>query len=768
MWKWMVAIALAFMGFQAPVAYAADRIEIKTKVPFAEVTSQDNLIRVYADITNNGDAVTGELRFTIEEIYGSKRKLPYLKEITMQKGETKHVFFDLPSEDILDNGSRLRLGFYQGDQLLAKVTPSYQVREKQSDQVSVVVLDQHENSMQFLNQVKQESDIDDQNKEFTKESTWNSMLVSNIIPEELPTETHVLSNINMLVIGDISKNGLSSKQMEGIKEWVYAGGNLLVSAATPSEILESFKEWMPALTKQPGVTKDLSPFTEMGKKSVLPVQQIEVYNKSLPLFSTQKVGLGTLFFANYDVNAQPLASWEFNRQLWSKLVSQYELNSQVRFPYLNRNPAFYNLANHIPDVHVPSASLLFLVWIGYVLLIGPILYVLLKRRDRRDWAWGIIPVSALLVSVGALSFGKNLIAPNDKIYTVNQIISIKPDLAILKSDATVLKRSGGDIRLDSKDGLIVPGNLLKYTQKKDRDNLAYTIRQNDQGQFQTTINQIPYMTQKPINGGGLVKDVGEIQADLLFEQEHIKGTITNKSVFDYQELYLTMGERRMELGSLAKGETKQINEEVKPFYKQDFSFEEKAYPTQNERQKALLYNDSLQGMSSVSGLNLVGVSESPYKVFTTSEQGFIQNYLTFVQQPILLKHAQTNHITYPYGTLRVRILSTEGKVVREDNETVTMFKGKVTYGVQIPSNVELTNVLAPLDNLAYQSVKKAVYHATSREWKILDSNSSLQLKTNPQEYVNNEGFVLIRFIYEGDSPVSIPQPVFQLEGKEKR
>nr|WP_238333014.1 hypothetical protein [Brevibacillus laterosporus] len=233
MWKWMVAIALAFMGFQAPVAYAADRIEIKTKVPFAEVTSQDNLIRVYADITNNGDAVTGELRFTIEELYGSKRKLPYLKEITMQKGETKHVFFDLPSEDILDNGSRLRLGFYQGDQLLAKVTPSYQVREKQSDQVSVVVLDQHENSMQFLNQVKQESDIDDQNKEFTKELTWNSMLVSNIIPEELPTETHVLSNINMLVIGDISKNSLSSKQMEGIKEWVYAGGNLLVSAATP-------------------------------------------------------------------------------------------------------------------------------------------------------------------------------------------------------------------------------------------------------------------------------------------------------------------------------------------------------------------------------------------------------------------------------------------------------------------------------------------------------------------------------------------------------
>ncbi|XOS92928.1 hypothetical protein ACLMAB_04130 [Brevibacillus laterosporus] len=149
-----------------------------------------------------------------------------------------------------------------------------------------------------------------------------------------------------------------------------------------------------------------------------------------------------MFFANYDVNAQPLASWDFNRQLWSKLVSQYELNSQVRFPYLNRNPNYYNLANHIPGIHVPSASVLFFIWIGYVLLIGPILYVLLKRRDRRDWAWGIIPVSALVVSVGALSFGKNLIAPSDKLYTVNQIISIKPDLAIIKSDATVLKRSG--------------------------------------------------------------------------------------------------------------------------------------------------------------------------------------------------------------------------------------------------------------------------------------------------------------------------------------
>ncbi|AYB37713.1 hypothetical protein [Brevibacillus laterosporus] len=768
MWKWLVAITLAFMGFQLPVAYAADRIEMKTKIPFADITSQDNLIRVHADITNNGDAVTGELRFSIEELNSKKMVLPYVKEITVQKGETKHVFFDLPSEEIINNSRTLQLEFYQGNQLLAKVTPNYQGREKQSDQVTVVVLDQHENSMQFLNQVRQEG-AGDSNKEaeYANGANWKSMLVSNVIPEELPTEAHVLSNINMLVIGDISANSLPSDQINKIKEWVYAGGNLLVSAATPPEILDSFKEWMPALTKQPGTTKDLSTFTEISKKSALPVQQITVYNKSLPLFSTQKVGLGKLFFANYDVNAQPLASWDFNRQLWSKLVSQYELNSQVRFPYLNRNPNYYNLANHIPGIHVPSASVLFFIWIGYVLLIGPILYVLLKRRDRRDWAWGIIPVSALVVSVGALSFGKNLIAPSDKLYTVNQIISIKPDLAIIKSDATVLKRSGGAVTLDTKDGLIVPGNLLQYTEK-NKNKYAYTIRQNDRGQFQTTIKQIPYMTQKSINGGGLVKDVGQIQADLIFEQDHIKGTITNKSIFDYQELYLTMGNRRMELGSLAKGETKQINEEIKPFYKQDFSLEDMAYPTQNERQKAMLYDNSLQAMGSVNGMNLVGVSNSPYQVFTASEQGFVQDYLTFVQQPILLKDAQTNRITYPYGTLGVQILSTEGNVSREDHDEVTMYNGKVTYGLQVPSNVELTNVMAPLDNFAYQYVKKAVYHAASREWKVLDSNSALQLKDNPKEYVNTEGFILIRFIYEGDSPVSIPQPVFQLEGKEKQ
>lgn len=767
MWKWLVAIALAFMGFQLPVSYAADRIEMKTKIPFADITSQDNLIRVHADITNNGNAVSGELRFAIEKPH-SKEALPYVKEITVQKGETKHVFFDLPSEEIINNSDALRLEFYQGNHLLAKVKPNYQIREKQPDQVTVVVLDQHENSMQFLNQVRQEG-AGDSNQEAgpSNEAAWSSMLVSNVRPEELPTEAHVLSNINMLVIGDISAAGLSSDQIHKIKDWVYAGGNIMFSASTPPEILNAFKEWMPALTKQPGITKDLSTFTEISKKSALPIQQITVYNKSLPLFSTQKVGLGKLFFANYDVNAQPLASWEFNRQLWSKLVSQYELNSQVRFPYLNRNPNYYNMAQHIPDVHLPSASVLFFIWIGYVLVIGPILYVLLKRRDRRDWAWGIIPVSALVVSVGALSFGKNLIAPNDKLYTVNQIISIQPDLAILKSDAAVLKRSGGEVTLDTKDGIIVPGNLLQYTER-NKNKLAYTIRQNDRGQFQTTITHIPYMTQKPINGGGLVKDVGQLQADLVFEQEHIKGTITNKSVFDYQELYLTMGNRRMELGSLAKGETKQINEEVKPFYTQDFSIEDATYPTQNEREKAILYENSLQGLSNANGLTLIGVSNSPYQVFTTSEQGIMQDYLSFVQQPILLKDAQTSHITYPYGTLEVQVLSTEGKVSRDDHDAVTMFNGKVTYGLQVPANVEITRVTAPLDNITYRFVKKAVYHAASREWKILDSNSALELKDNPKDYINSEGFVLIRFIYEGDSPVSIPQPVFQLEGKEKQ
>ena len=59
--------------------------------------------------------------------------------------------------------------------------------------------------------------------------------------------------------------------------------------------------------------------------------------------------------------------------------------------------------SNLPSLAVPPAELLLAVIVGYILLIGPLSYLVLRRLDRRELAWIVAPVLVLVFS--AVSYG---------------------------------------------------------------------------------------------------------------------------------------------------------------------------------------------------------------------------------------------------------------------------------------------------------------------------------------------------------------------------
>ena len=51
--------------------------------------------------------------------------------------------------------------------------------------------------------------------------------------------------------------------------------------------------------------------------------------------------------------------------------------------------------SNLPSLEVPPAELLLAVLVGYILLIGPISYLVLRRLDRRELAWVTAPLLVL-------------------------------------------------------------------------------------------------------------------------------------------------------------------------------------------------------------------------------------------------------------------------------------------------------------------------------------------------------------------------------------
>src|SRR4029453_17887300 len=62
----------------------------------------------------------------------------------------------------------------------------------------------------------------------------------------------------------------------------------------------------------------------------------------------------------------------------------------------------------LPALAVPPIPGLVLLLFGYIALIGPINYIVLKRLDKREWAWVTMPALIAIFAVGAYAFGSAL------------------------------------------------------------------------------------------------------------------------------------------------------------------------------------------------------------------------------------------------------------------------------------------------------------------------------------------------------------------------
>src|SRR4029078_136691 len=64
--------------------------------------------------------------------------------------------------------------------------------------------------------------------------------------------------------------------------------------------------------------------------------------------------------------------------------------------------------SNLPSLALPPTGGLLLLLSGYIALIAPLTYLILRRIDRREWAWVTMPVLIVGFAMGAYAFGSAL------------------------------------------------------------------------------------------------------------------------------------------------------------------------------------------------------------------------------------------------------------------------------------------------------------------------------------------------------------------------
>jgi hypothetical protein len=271
----------------------------------------------------------------------------------------------------------------------------------------------------------------------------------------------------------------------------------------------------------------------------------------VPLIVEGRLGFGKVFYLAADPNLQPLAGWNGMRDLSGALLGPKFSLPNWQSPYWDTYQANEALST-FEGLEVPSVLYIICWMVLYILLVGPVSYLILKRMKRNHLAWVTVPGLALAFTAIAYMTGG--------VY--------RGTSPILNRLAVVQAWDGQEqAQVRALVGLYSP-NRATYTLQAD--DLLLSPLDNTASWTQVQDGQGSQMTEVRLEASGMKSFVAEgvtaalpISHDLVLQvsdkRPTLTGTVTNNSQVTLKDVSIfSQGDFR-HLGELGPGETRTVN-----------------------------------------------------------------------------------------------------------------------------------------------------------------------------------------------------------------
>jgi uncharacterized membrane protein YhaH (DUF805 family) len=298
-------------------------------------------------------------------------------------------------------------------------------------------------------------------------------------------------------------------------------------------------------------------------------------SNTTPLIVQSRLGQGTICYLAFDPTLEPVVSWPGTGALWKGLLLR-ALGDQLVVP--GSSPGFggamrfnsyrgsiYSLLQAFLPNTFPSIMFILILLLSYILVLGPIRFLIVRQLKRRDWSWRITLITVLVFSL--LSYGLAL---------------QQKGTAVLSDTASIMQlgrpgTAGGansSVHTTTYLGLFVPsqGNFQVHM---DGNNLV----QPSNNQFQyypgqtsqlTTITASPHGTDVNLQGVNIwtfhtvVSEQdssvhGGIISQLTLKDGTLTGTVTNTLPYALSDVYVLINNSYTSVGPLLAEQTKQVN-----------------------------------------------------------------------------------------------------------------------------------------------------------------------------------------------------------------
>ena len=231
----------------------------------------------------------------------------------------------------------------------------------------------------------------------------------------LPERAELLQMFDTLFIHAVDTTLWTAAQHAALRGWVANGGRLIVGG--DERVTRGLADLLPATINGAGGSSNLQGLSVTGwqlrdKARRLPLLQlvpaanatvISAGEAGQPLLVQQQYGAGRVMMAAFGLEL--LREVGNPADLWTPLL--FSQPDQISFWEQARDQGFMLLREslQLPELGFISALGLLGFLGAYILVVGPLNYLLLRHFNRREWAYLTIPLCVLIFSGSAYAWG---------------------------------------------------------------------------------------------------------------------------------------------------------------------------------------------------------------------------------------------------------------------------------------------------------------------------------------------------------------------------
>ncbi len=541
----VAVIALASLGGAPAAAAAAQGPVMEAAVMLEGHARVGSWMAIEVYLRNDGPSVSGELRLSggaqSRTTFGTAVDLP------PQSDKTYLLYAQPPAF-----GGTLDVVLVDGGRTVATSEVAFTVHDA-AQLVVGVVAERPEGIVPRLDLLPAEN--------------GSRAAIVPLQPADLPERVEAWAPLDRLIWQDADSGQLSPGQVTALRGWLAGGGRLVIAGGTAGgAMLSGFPDDL--LPYRPAATVDVAPESLTALLGSVPADAADLpalagplqRGRALATVADQAVaaeapfGSGSVVLLGFDPTHGWPADGDGAEELWRRL-----LPPRVAGPTIaGDDSARVNAVSQLPALALPPFGGLLILLAAYIVLIGPINYLVLRKLDRREWAWITMPVLIAVFAAGAYGFGAALRGVD---VIVNEVAIVRGAPDTTEGTAQVylgvFSPSRGTYQVEVPGGALLSSTL---TAEASGGTGKLDVLQGDPARVRDLT--VSFGTLRTLRAE-TATTVPRVRADLRLENGTLRGTVANLSDRPLEKPAVVLGGSVVVLQDLAPGAQQQVEMRVR-------------------------------------------------------------------------------------------------------------------------------------------------------------------------------------------------------------